>query len=178
IIKVINQINSGAPAARNRGVEEAMGEFVVFLDADTICFPNMISEMRIALEKNPKASFAYSQFCFGWKKIQSHSFDIGLLKKINYIDTTSLIRRIDVVRFDESLKRFQDWDLYLTMVEQGKTGVFVKKVLFKKQVLSSRRGINISNWLPSFIYKIPWKIKRVKDYEIAREIILKKHGLI
>lgn len=175
IVKVITQENKGAPAARNLGAKEASGEFIIFIDADTICYPKMISELREALEKCPEASFAYSQFRYGAKKIRSHEFDKKLLQKINYIDTTSLIRREDFPGFDESLKRFQDWDLWLTMVEQNKTGVFVEEVLFRKKLSRTHKGM--SSWLPSFVYKLPWKIQRVRDYEAAKNIVLKKHGL-
>ena len=33
-IKVINQKNQGQSAARNRGIEEASGDFISFIDAD------------------------------------------------------------------------------------------------------------------------------------------------
>ena len=33
-IRIISQVNSGPGSARNRGLREAMGEFVAFLDAD------------------------------------------------------------------------------------------------------------------------------------------------
>lgn len=171
---VIDQPNLGAPAARNRGFKEVHGEYMIFVDADTICSPQMIETMKVALEKNEQASYAYSQFRFGWKKIKSHIFDTELLKQINYIDVTSLIRTRDFVSFDESIKRFQDWDIWLTMLEQNKTGVFVPQILYKK-IVHGRKGI--SSWLPSWFYKIPWKIKRVTDYDQAKEIIFKKHGL-
>lgn len=175
IIKVINQENKGAPTARNNGFKEAKGEFVIFVDADTICAPYMFKKMHEVLQAHPEASYAYCQFYFGFKKMSSHTFDIELLKKMNYIDVTSLIRTKDFIGFDESLKRFQDWDLWLSMLEKNKTGVFVPQVLYKK-IIGRRQGI--STWLPSFIYKIPWKTKAVKDYEAARDVIFKKHHLI
>ncbi len=191
-LSVITQSNLGAAAARNNGFANSKGEYVIFWDADTLANPQMLQQMYAYLQKFPDASYAYSQFKFGWKKIKSQNFDAAKLKQINYIDTTSLIRRSalsvltviptaveeslsnTVGPFDVSLKRFQDWDLWLTMLEQGKTGVFIPEVLYEKTV-GSREGI--SNWLPSFVYQLPWKTKQVKKYETAREIILKKHHL-
>ena len=175
-VRLFKQENMGAPVARNRGLAEAKGEYVIFWDADTIGRPKMLEKMLFALEQNPKASYAYSRYYFGWKKMKSHTFDPILLQKINYIDQTSLVRRTDLPAegCDASLKRFQDWDLWLTMLENKKTGVLAPEVLYKK-IVRGRKGI--SSWLPGFVFKLPWKIKKVKEYEKAREIILKKHGL-
>lgn len=172
--KIVNQENKGAPAARNRGLREATGEYVIFLDADTFCYPGMLETMCLALEAHPRASYAYSRFRFGWKKMKSQEFNPDDLRRYNYIDTTSLIRRADCPLWDESLERFQDWDLWLTLLEQGKRGAFVPKVLYKK-IVRGRKGY--SSWLPGFMFHLPWKAKAVKAYEEARKIILKKHHL-
>lgn len=175
--KVVHQKNMGAAAARNRGFSESRGEFIVFFDADTLAEPRMLEQMMTALIKNPTASYAYSQYKFGWKKMKSHAFDAELLKKNNYIDTTSLVRRSALPEkpFDESLKRFQDWDLWLTLLERGKAGVFLSEVLYKK-IVHGRSGI--SYWLPKFIYRLPWCCKAVRDFENAKKIVQKKHQLI
>ena len=47
-IKVIHQDNSGLPAARNRGLSEATGEYVFFLDSDDVLTDNALS---LLLEK-------------------------------------------------------------------------------------------------------------------------------
>jgi glycosyltransferase involved in cell wall biosynthesis len=172
-IKVINQSNQGGPAARNHGFNESVGQYVIFWDADTIAKPEMLEMMYRALVENPNASWAYSQFCFGWKKMRGAEFDFETLKKNNYIDVTSLIRRNDFVPFDEGLKRFQDWDLWLTLAKQGKSGKFIAKVLYKKIT----NPVGISSWLPSFFFQLPWKTTKVKKYEAATQIIKQKHHL-
>lgn len=177
LLSILSQPNSGAPAARNRGFAASRGEYVIFWDADTIAQPDMLQKLYTALQEHPEASYSYSQFKFGWKVIKSQEFDAEKLKQVNYIDATSLVRRsaLSEKPWDESLKRFQDWDLWLSLLAQGKTGVFVPEVLYGK-VVGGRVGI--SNWMPSFIYKLPWKTKRVRRYEEAREVVLRKHRLI
>ncbi|KKR34629.1 MAG: Glycosyl transferase family 2, partial [Candidatus Magasanikbacteria bacterium GW2011_GWA2_40_10] len=91
VLSVISQENAGAPVARNKGFAVSKGEYVIFWDADTLSNPQMLQKMYAYLQKHPDASYAYSQFKFGWKRIKSHSFDESLLKKLNYIDITSLI---------------------------------------------------------------------------------------
>ncbi|MGE0704979.1 MAG: glycosyltransferase family 2 protein [Vicinamibacterales bacterium] len=56
LVKVVTQRNQGAPAARNRALEHAQGDYVQWLDADDLLAPAKISEqMRAAAEAgNPK----------------------------------------------------------------------------------------------------------------------------
>jgi glycosyltransferase involved in cell wall biosynthesis len=173
-ITVINQENRGAPSARNRGFAASKGEYVIFFDADTIADPQLIEKMKEALDKNTRASYAYSGFKFGWKKMRPIAFDAEKLKVNNFIDVTSLIRRADFPVFDESIKKFKDWDLWLTMLEKNKTGVCLPEILYKK-IVGGRTGI--SQWIPRFVYRLPWKLKTVSDFEANRLIVLKKHGL-
>ncbi len=167
----------GAPAARNIGFQKSRGEYVLFCDADISMHPQMLARMRRALEENPSAAYAFSSFRFGWKTFRLHPFDSDRLKRENYIHTTSLIRRDDVIPFDESLQRFQDWDLWLSLLEKGKEGVWVPEVLF-----SVKAGGTMSKWFPRRLYpaarflRLP--IRRIGEYESARKVVLKKHGLI
>lgn len=176
MLSIISQENSGAPAARNRGFAASKGEYVIFWDADTIAESTMVQKMFDALQKNPQAAYAYSQFKFGWKVMKSQPFDAEKLKQLNYIDATSLIRRsvLDVAPWDATLKRFQDWDLWLSLLEKNKTGIFIPEVLYTKIV---KGRVGISSWLPSFMFKLPWKTAGVKRYEEARDVVLRKHKL-
>lgn len=49
-IKVLTQNNAGPGAARNRGVAEASGVYVAFLDSDDLWFPWTLAEFRRAIE--------------------------------------------------------------------------------------------------------------------------------
>lgn len=172
-IKYIKQENQGAPTARNNGFAESIGEYVIFLDADIIMKPSMLVKLLKKLEDNFDVSYAYSSFMWGWKKFKLWEFDGEKLKQMPYIHTSALIRRGDFPGFDPKLKKFQDWDLWLTMLERGHKGIWVNEVLFK--VASSG---TMSSWLPSFVYKLPFVKSKNKDkYEKAMEIIKEKHNL-
>ncbi len=172
--------NRGAPAARNQGARQTSSEFLLFLDADAELIPTALEKYLSALAADPAASFAYANFYWGSHFFRSGPFDPDALKIENYIHTSSLIRRADFPGFDETLKKFQDWDLWLTMTEQNKRGVWVEEALYR--IEPRQQGQGISSWLPSFMYKIPWKKlgwmpQPVRRYLIAKEIIKKKHAL-
>lgn len=173
-IQVVSQENKGSAAARNRGFAGSTGDLVIFWDADTVAEPLMLEKLQSALLSHPEASYAYCGYKFGFKKMPSRDFDASALRQNNYIDTTSLIRRQDFLGFDEKLKRFIDWDLWLTLLEKNKTGVFVPEILFTKLV-GKRKGI--SQWLPRFAFKLPWQIQSVKDFLEARKIVRQKHEI-
>jgi len=174
-ISLITQDNKGANAARNAGFRRAKGEFLLFCDADLILEANMLVLMLEALKNNPEAGYAYCSFKFGHKTFKLWPFDHEKLKKMPYIHTTSLIRReiFPLSGWDENIKRLQDWDLWLTMMGQGHYGVWIDRILFKVQ-----SGGTMSNWLPSFAYKILPFLPKVKKYNEAVAILKAKHGII
>ena len=61
-IKVINQTNQKQGAARNRGLEIASGDCIIFIDADDWIDKNYLEEMYHALTDN-HADMAVSQMC-------------------------------------------------------------------------------------------------------------------
>ena len=177
-VTYIKQENRGGNAARNRGWNASKGDFVLFCDADVIMRPDMLAKMLEALGQNPDASYAYSSFKFGWKKFRLWPFDAQKLREMNYIHTTSLIRREHFPGFDENIKRLQDWDLWLTMLEQDHRGVWVPEFLF--QCLPHKGGISL--WVPKAFNAIPWRkfgirMKNLEKLEEARRIMKEKHKL-
>ncbi|MDO8592874.1 MAG: glycosyltransferase family A protein [bacterium] len=168
----LEQENRGANAARNRGARLAKGEYIIFCDADIIIQPDMLELMRRTLKHNPPASFCYSSFKWGVKTFRLWPYSAEKLRQMPYIHTTSLIRRKDFPEFDEAIKRLQDWDLWLTMLEQGKTGIWLDKILF-----TVKPGGTMSNWLPSLAYKLLPFLPNVKKYKQATQVIKTKHHL-
>ncbi|NTU98772.1 glycosyltransferase family 2 protein [Candidatus Falkowbacteria bacterium] len=166
--------NKGAPAARNRGLAEANGDFLFFCDADSFLEPSALTKLKNTLLEHPEASYAYSSFMWGNKLFKVGAFDQERLKKGPMIHTMALIRATAMTpkKWDESIRKLQDWDLWLTMLEEGKNGVWVDEVLF-----SIQPGGVYSNWVPSFVYKLlPW-LPVVKKYNKALAIVKAKHKL-
>lgn len=170
----LNQNNQGAPAARNHGFRESKGDFLFFCDADAVLEPTALETLLSVLLQYPAASYAYPSFKWGKKLFKGRPFDAQQLRKTPYIHTMALIRRSDFPEtgWDESIKKFQDWDLWLTMLENDKVGIFVDQFLF-----TVAPGGTISSWLPSFAYKLLPFLPAVKKYKEAMAIIYNKHQL-
>jgi len=123
---------------------------------------------------NPEASYAYPSHRYGYKLFKGFPFDTERLKKMPFIHTMALIRREHFPRskWDETIEKLQDWDLWLTMLSEGRTGVWIDKVLFRL----TPSGI-YSNWLPSIFYKLFPFSPKVRRYNRAMRVIKEKHKL-
>jgi len=180
-----DQKNQGANSARNHGARRARGEYLIFCDADVEMSPGMLELMLTTLKNNLAAGYCYSSFKWGWKTFNLFPFDAAKLKQQPYIHTTSLIRREafpglaakggTAFGWDESINKLQDWDLWLTMLEQGQTGIWLNRILFKVNTGGKQ---TMSRWLPAFSYKLLPFLSRVKKYNQAMAIIKRKHHLL
>lgn len=169
---------------RNEGIAASRGSYLFVCDADIVLRPDCLEKMLCALQVHPECSFAYSSFRWEWKIFKSYPFDAERLRKINYINTASLVRREHHPGFDPAIKKFQDWDVWLTILGQGHTGIYVPEVLFSLgENLDRPVRAGISKWLPSFMYKIPWRklgirMKSIEKYDHWKKIVQEKHGII
>ncbi|MDO8505082.1 MAG: glycosyltransferase family A protein [bacterium] len=155
--------------------------YILFCDADIVLRPDCLEKMVRTLEAHPDASYAYSSFRFGWKKFKLWPFSAARLKQMPYIHTTSLIRveHFPETGWDESVKRLQDWDLWLTMLEQWHIGVWIPKVLF---TVVNTKG-TMSRWIPSFLHAWPFKrltlqVEPFTRYNEAVARIKEKHRIV
>jgi len=136
--------------------------------------PEALQTLKETLDNNPSPAYAYSAFYFGKKFFKLWPFDAEKLKQMPYINSMSLLRRSAFPDggWDESLKKFQDWDLWLTILEHNGIGVFIDKPLY----VVVAQG-QMSTWLPGFAYKLLPFLPAVKKYKKAMKIIKDKHGL-
>lgn len=119
--------HGGACKARNEGLKMSSGKYVIFTDADVYWRPGML---RIFKEKFDETGIDFIYGGFKWTDMDGyhvpHDFDPYLLTVTNYIDTGNPVKREWVERvggWDESLKRWQDWDLWLRIVQAGAKGL-------------------------------------------------------
>ena len=54
---VIHQSNAGVSAARNRGMDVAKGEYILFVDGDDVCVPWMLERLSAAAREEPESDF-------------------------------------------------------------------------------------------------------------------------
>lgn len=141
------QENKGAPAARNAGAKHAIGEYLFFCDSDVFLYDQSIELLVRCLIGNHDADFAYGGFIWGNSRVTPVPYDEKKLKQNNFVTTMSLLRRAKFPGWDENLKRSQDWDLWLTVVDNGGKGVCCGQYLFetpmRENSITSEENIGI-----------------------------------
>lgn len=131
----------GSNVARNAGAARATQELLAFVDDDVVLANDFLRALCHALLENPSAGYAYcdslevvfpgAPIVHGGGRYQKPGeFDPKRLCKANYISTMSVVRRTVFPGFDASVRRLQDWDLWLTMLGKGVAGVYVPQCLF------------------------------------------------
>lgn len=83
-VRYIQQENAGVSAARNRGIEEASGNWITFLDADDEWLPEKLAMQCEVLQRNPDLKWVLCNFVweFVQKKQTRVSLDAGEVEKI------------------------------------------------------------------------------------------------
>ena len=77
--------NSGPAIARNKGIEQAKGEFMTFLDADDIWFPNFIEKSIKTIEET-KIPFVFSSYKRANENLEFVYSDFIVPSKVTYTD--------------------------------------------------------------------------------------------
>ena len=150
----------GAGWARNQAAAVCRHPWLLFSDADIEWEPCAVLWLVETLQSNPGAAYSYGSYEMAGKVQCNQPFSLSRLKIGNFVSTMSLIRRELFPGFDESLGRYQDWDLWLTLAAKGHIGVQSNRLIFRTKL---RDGITQNGPVS------------VAD---GRAVIVKKHNLL
>lgn len=145
-VRVIHTANSGVSAARNRGIEEACGEYILPLDADDLIGPSYLARTSAVLDEQSDVVVAYGErTMFGEMEGGGRlpEYDPRALLLDNCISPAALFRKDDwrkVGGYNEKMiNGWEDWDFWIALSKFGKRVVKLPDILFYYRVRSSSR---------------------------------------
>ncbi|MHA6766852.1 glycosyltransferase family 2 protein [Sphingobium ummariense] len=132
-VRYIRQENAGGGAARNRGIEAAVGRYIAFLDSDDLFLPGKLSTMAQALAGDDGSTVLYSRMKVDrgvdryWIRPDRgirEDEDVGeylfcanqFMQTSTMVVPTALAQR---VLFDPALKKGQDLDFCVRLQAAG-----------------------------------------------------------
>lgn len=133
-IIIVNDVNDNANIARNEGLKLVQTEYVLFSDNDIKWHPTSIEELFNCLEENPQISYSYGSWFIDGRKNSNREWNRNSLLHNNYISTMSMVRTKHHPSFDPEIKRFQDWDVWLTMLNENRIGKRIDTPIFTTKV--------------------------------------------
>ena len=161
-VRYIRQPHQGPAAAYNRGIREARGEFLAFLNIDDMWTPGHLSRLHAALVAHPEAGIAQG-------RMRQLSGDrISGPYRMPYIQSCLFRREVFEVcgRLDESMPLGEDYDLMYRCWEKDIVKINVDEVSF----IYRRHGGNITrgNNLRSHLMVMKRRVDRIRSGQVDR----------
>jgi glycosyltransferase involved in cell wall biosynthesis len=149
-VLLVEQSNQGAAAARNRGLDMATAPLVGLLDADDQWLPDFLAEQRALLLSEPDLDLVYcdglvtgntglagQRFMKSCPSEGPVTLESLLAQRCTVLLSGVLARRSALIRaggFDLSIRRGQDFDLWLRMAHDRARMTYQQKVLVLRRI--------------------------------------------
>jgi glycosyltransferase involved in cell wall biosynthesis len=134
-IKVISQVNKGLSSARNTGIMNAIGDYILFLDADDILMPNCIEVMERVIKETNADIIAPSFKNFGLYNnevnlTQCTHADFMTANRIGYFSAIRKSKLLEIGGYSPRMTfGFEDYHIWHNLLCRGATLQVLKDIL-------------------------------------------------
>ncbi len=152
--------NQGLAAARNNGIRQAVGKYILPLDADDRIGPEYLEKAVGILESNPDIGIVYCKArLFGVVETEWNLPEYSLPEMLqdNQIFCTALFRRTDwemVGGYDPGMVYgWEDYDFWLSLIEKNRGVYQIPEYLFSYRVASDSMVRSKEKWQKVAMFK-------------------------
>lgn len=160
----------GANVCRNIGLENVIGEYVIFFDSDDLMTPDHVETKVTSIEKskldyvitrtkffNSDLNYIDSYYQFDKHEITPYNY---VCQKINWLTLDTLIKSdlAKSIRFNENLQSGQEYNYFSKLVHYSCNAKFIDKVisLRRHHENSIRSQLKINNKLQVNGFRVNW----------------------
>lgn len=159
-IKVFHKKNGGVSSARNKGIDEARGNYVVFVDSDDYILSDRLSQILKLSDNNPDIIVEYyatpAEHKYKYKLIDIQDFDI--IRNVGVIWTSAFRNKVlkeNNIHFDETIWHGEDSLFVLDFFYRCNTIIFADEYGYVYEK-GHEDGLNVKfqNWEKElYVYK-------------------------
>jgi len=141
---IVNEKDRGVAESRNQGIVSATSDYIMFLDSDDVLDPRYFEKVAALLDQNPDIGIAYSDYReFGERNrvIKLPVFNPRILLVDCIVMGPAMARRraLEQAGGYDVEQVFEDWELWIRVVEKGWTAKGVKEPLYNYRLHQGNR---------------------------------------
>lgn len=143
---VIEQENQGPAAARNNGIKNTSGKYILPLDGDDIIAPTYIEKAVSFLDSHPNVKLCYCRAEYFGAMSGEWILPVYKYEEMiwqNCIFCSALFRRIDFDMtggYNENMRGgYEDWDFWLSFLNADSQVFQLPEILFRYRVTKTSR---------------------------------------
>lgn len=135
-----HEFNCGLSAARNTGARMAVGDYLVFLDADDELVPDALEKMVGAAEVTGASWCITDIYKITGDHVsvvrcnQPEGDPLLAILAMDFVTQGFFFRRRDfeeIGMYHETLRATEDWEIYIRMMEAGKKVCYLREPLYR-----------------------------------------------
>ena len=140
-LRLVRKPNGGLSSARNAGLREARGRWILPLDPDDLIAPTFLEKAVAVMRRSPRLGYTTSLVSYfiddphtpigGWVP---WGLERDALCLENVASTCTALMERELVEqvggYDEWLTSYEDWDVFCALAERGYEGVVLPEFLF------------------------------------------------
>lgn len=177
VSKLITQENQGQSKARNVGIREAKGEYIITLDSDDYFEPTFCEKAIEIILKNKEIKLVTCQANLFFEDGSSYVFipKGGSIANFLYINDalgTSMFKKEDWFScgcYDENMRLgYEDWEFFIRLLKTGGKVDVIQEPLYnyrKRENSTSSKSKKIKYDLLKYIY-IKHKESYISDFDV------------